>query len=376
MLSKLRRWLREGAILLVVLAGVIILLDVWRSPQMPAMFDSTPLHTLDGETVTLASISEERPVLLYFWASWCGICRFTTPDVSRLQSEGESVMTAIAPAIWGSTYIVTTQYLPNFSPMTVAMLRALPAGLLLVMIVRQIPTGIWWMRIFILGALNISLFWSLLFISVYRLPGGVAATVGAVQPLMVVFISAALLGSPIRLMAVLGAICGTAGVALLVLTPNAALDPVGVAAGLAGAVSMAFGTVLTRKWQPPVPLLTFTAWQLAAGGLLLVPVALVFDPPIPMPTGTNVLGLAWLGLIGAGLTYFLWFRGISRLEPTVVSLLGFLSPGTAVLLGWLFLDQTLSALQIIGVLLVIGSIWLGQRSNRTPRARIACRKSP
>ena len=87
---------------------------------------------------------------------------------------------------------------------------------------------------------------------------------------MVVFISAALLGSPIRLMAVLGAICGTAGVALLVLTPNAALDPVGVAAGLAGAVSMAFGTVLTRKWQPPVPLLTFTAWQLAAGGLLLV----------------------------------------------------------------------------------------------------------
>ncbi len=130
------------------------------------------------------------------------------------------LFTAIAPAIWGSTYIVTTQYLPNFSPMTVAMLRALPAGLLLVMIVRQIPTGIWWMRIFILGALNISLFWSLLFISVYRLPGGVAATVGAVQPLMVVFISAALLGSPIRLMAVLGAICGTAGVALLVLTPK------------------------------------------------------------------------------------------------------------------------------------------------------------
>ncbi len=79
------------------------------------------------------------------------------------------LFTAIAPAIWGSTYIVTTQYLPNFSPMTVAMLRALPAGLLLVMIVRQIPTGIWWMRIFILGALNISLFWSLLFISVYRI---------------------------------------------------------------------------------------------------------------------------------------------------------------------------------------------------------------
>ncbi len=164
--------------------------------------------------------------------------------------------------------------------------------------------------------------------------------------------------------------------ALLVLTPNAALDPVGVAAGPAGAVSMAFGTVLTRKWQPPVPLLTFTARQLAAGGLLLVPVALVFDPPIPMPTGTNVLGFGVARPDRSGFNLLPLVPGISRLEPTVVSLLGFLSPGTAVLLGWLFLDQTLSALQIIGVLLVIGSIWLGQRSNRTPRARIACRKSP
>lgn len=274
------------------------------------------------------------------------------------------LLTAIAPAIWGSTYIVTTEFLPNFSPMTVAMLRALPAGLLLLAIVRQLPAGHWWPRIFILGALNFSIFWAMLFISAYRLPGGVAATVGAVQPLIVVFIAAALLGSTIRLPSVLAAIVGLAGVALLVLTPNAALDPAGVAAGLAGAVSMAFGTVLTRKWQPPVSLLTFTAWQLTAGGVLLVPIALLFEPAIPMPTAANLFGLAWLGLIGAALTCFLMFRGISRIEPAVVSLLGFLSPATAVLLGWLFLDQSLSLLQIVGVVLVIGSIWLGQRADR------------
>ena len=274
------------------------------------------------------------------------------------------LLTAISPLIWGSTYIVTTQALPGFSPMTVAMLRALPAGLLLLAIVRRRPTGIWWLRGFALGALNISIFLSMLFVAAYRLPGGVAATVLSIQPLMVVFLAAALLANPIRLVSILAALVGIAGVALLVLTPHAALDGVGVAAGLAGAASMAFGTVLARKWRPPVSLLAFTAWQLTAGGLLLVPVVLLFEPPIPVPTGANLLGLAWLGLIGAALTYVLWFRGIGRLDSAVVSSLLFLSPVTAVLLGWVFLDQTLTLPQIAGVVFVVGSIWLSQRANR------------
>lgn len=272
------------------------------------------------------------------------------------------LLTALAPAIWGSTYIVTTELLPQVPPMTVALLRALPAGLLLLLAARRLPQGIWWLRVFILGALNFSVFWSLLFVSAYRLPGGAAATVGAVQPLVVVFLAAAVLGSAVRPAAVLGALAGLAGVALLVLTPGAALDATGIAAGLAGAVSMACGTVLTRKWRPPVPLRTFTAWQLTAGGLLLVPVALLAGPHWPAPTAGHLLGLAWLGLAGAALTYVLWFRGIARLEPGVVASLGFLSPVTAILLGWAFLDQTLAGPQIAGVALVMGGIWLGQRN--------------
>jgi probable blue pigment (indigoidine) exporter len=275
-------------------------------------------------------------------------------------------LTAVAPAIWGSTYIVTTEYLSNFSPITVALLRALPAGLLLLLIVRQLPSGIWWARIFLLGALNFSIFLSMLFISAYRLPGGVAATVGAVQPLLVVFLAHFVLASPIRPMSVVAALIGAAGVALLVLTPQAALDPVGVAAGLAGAGAMACGTVLSRKWQPPVSLLTFTAWQLTAGGLLLLPVALLVEPAIPVPTVSNLLALSWLGLVGMALTYALWLRGVARLDAPVVSSLLLLSPVTAMLLGWLFLDQVLAVLQIAGAGLVVSSIWLSQQAGGKP----------
>ncbi|HEV7317852.1 MAG TPA: EamA family transporter [Ensifer sp.] len=273
-------------------------------------------------------------------------------------------LTALAPVIWGSTYIVTTEFLKGFSPLTVALLRALPAGLLLLLIVRRLPTGIWWWRSFVLGALNISFFLSMLFVAAYRLPGGVAATVAAVQPLIVVFIAALLLKTPIRPVAVVAALVGIAGVALLVLTPQAALDEIGIAAGLAGAISMAFGNVLARKWKSPETMLTSTAWQLTAGGLLLVPVALVLEPSIPVPTIPNLFALAWLSVIGAALTYVLWFRGVARLESSAVSALLFLSPLTAVVLGWVFLGQALSAFQLAGILLVIGSIWLSQRAPK------------
>ncbi|WP_443069602.1 EamA family transporter [Sulfitobacter sp. G21635-S1] len=280
-------------------------------------------------------------------------------------------LTAVAPVIWGSSYIVTTQFLPNLDPLTISLLRALPAGLLLLCLVRQLPSGGWIPRMFVLGALNFSIFWSLLFFAAYRLPGGVAAVMGALQPLVVIFAARALLGSPIRKLSLVAIAAGGVGVALLVLTPAAGLDALGVIAGIAGSASMALGTVLSRKWQPPVSALTFTAWQLTAGGMLLLPSALVAPTQWATISGTNILGLMYLGLIGAGLTYVIWLRGIKLLQPSAVSVLGFLSPMSAALLGWLVLNETLTAPQAFGMALVLGSVFLGQYALRPGRARTA-----
>ena len=280
-------------------------------------------------------------------------------------------LTALAPIIWGSSYIVTTEMLPDGFPLTVALLRALPAGLILLLVVRQLPPAGWRGRVFILGALNFAVFWSMLFVAAYRLPGGVAATLGAIQPLLVMFLARFALGSGITMLGIIAAISGLIGVAMLVLGPTSSLDPIGIAAALFGAASMAAGTVMTRKWQPPVSPLTFTAWQLTAGGILMIPVALILEPGFPVPTVTNLAGLVWLGLIGAALTYYLWFRGIARLGPTTVTSFGFLSPTSAVLLGWIILGEALSPLQIAGVIVVLVSIWLGQRAARPAPAPVA-----
>jgi probable blue pigment (indigoidine) exporter len=268
----------------------------------------------------------------------------------------------LAPLLWGATYVVTAELLPHGHPIAVAMLRALPAGLLLLAITRRLPTGIWWGRILILGALNFSVFWVLLVIGATRLPGGLAATLGAVQPLIVMAVSARLAGDRPPLAGLAAGAVGIVGVALLTLTPGARLDTVGVTAILAGALAMAFGTALTRHWRPPVSNLTFTAWQLTAGGALLLPPALLLEPALPLPDAAALAGYAYMTIVNAALTYWLWFRGIARVGASAAALLGFLSPLSAILIGVALMGERLAPWQIAGTVVVLASAWAGQRA--------------
>ncbi|WP_331733568.1 EamA family transporter [Streptomyces sp. NBC_01276] len=274
----------------------------------------------------------------------------------------DSALTALAPAIWGSTYLVTTELLPEGRPLLAAVLRALPAGLILVLFGRTLPKGIWWWRALVLGVLNIGAFFYLLFVAAYHLPGGVAALVMSIQPMIVLLLGAVLLKEKIKRIHLAACALGAAGVALLVLQPNAGLNATGVIAGLLGALSMASGIVLTKRWGRPegVGLLPFTGWQLTVGGLVLLPIALIGEGLPDAITGKNIWGFLYLGIIGALFAYAIWFRGVQRLPALAVSFLSFASPLAATLLGYFVLDQSLSPLQIVGALIVVGAVFLAQ----------------
>lgn len=280
-------------------------------------------------------------------------------------SPSDLSLTAFAPIVWGSTYLVTTQFLPEDRPLLAATVRALPAGLLLMLVTRTRPRGIWWLKTAVLGALNIGLFFFLLFVAAYELPGGVAALVMSVQPLFVLLLGAVLLGARIRAFHVIACAMGALGVGLLVLRSEATLTTVGVLAGLGGALSMAAGIVLTKRWgRPPgTGLLGFTGVQLALGGALLLPAMVFLEGLPPKITGTNVAGFSYLAVIGALIAYTVWFRGIERLPALVVSFLGFFSPLTAAILGFVFLSQSLTLVQVAGAALIVASIVVAQRTR-------------
>ena len=275
---------------------------------------------------------------------------------------------AMAPTAWGSTYLVTTELLPSGRPFLAAVLRAMPAGLLLLAVTRQLPRGRWWAKAAVLGVLNIGGFFALLFTAAYRLPGGLAATLGAVSPIVVLLLSWPLMKIRPSGKALAAGAAGVAGVALMVLRPDAVVDPVGVGAALAGAILFATGTTLTKRWGRPVPLLAFTSWQLVAGGLFLLPLAWVVEGPPPALTATNVAGYAYLTLLSTAVAYSLWFGAFDRLSAGTVSFLALLSPVVATGLGYA-VGQRLSGAQLIGAAIVVGSVAAGQHTAQRDAAR-------
>ena len=99
---------------------------------------------------------------------------------------------------------------------------------------------------------------------------------------------------------------------------------------------------------------------------MLAPVAWVVDPPLPALTATHVAGYLYLSLVGALLSYALWFRGVARLPSVAVSSLLLLSPVTAVVLGWALLGQAMRGLSLVGMLVVLASVLAVQWAMSRP----------
>ncbi len=274
----------------------------------------------------------------------------------EISTAAVTARTAVTPAVWGTTYIVATELLPDGRPMLAACVRALPVGVAFVLWSRLLPAGVWWWRSAVLGVLNIGAFFALLFVAAFRLPGGVAATAGAIQPLVAAGIAAVVLGEVFTRRTAVAGTAGVVGVALLVLGPDATLDALGIAAAIAGAVCMAAGVVLTKYWGRPVDLVTFTGWQLTAGGIVLLPLVLIVEGLPASITATHIAGFAWLAIGGTGAAYANWFAGIQRLPIGVVSFLGLLSPLVAAVAGWAVLDETFTGVQFIGASLVLAAV--------------------
>jgi len=271
------------------------------------------------------------------------------------------LITAVAPIAWGTTYLVTETFLPPDRPLFAAAARALPAGLVLLAFRHRLPRGDWWWKAAFLGLCNIGLFFPLVFLAAYQLPGGLAATVQAMSPLAVMAIALPALGERPGARRVLAGLVGIVGVGLLVLRAGSQISTVGLLAAIGSVLVSALGFVLVKRWPSPADMLTTISWQLVAGGLALVPVALLVEGPPPALSAANLGGLLWLTTMGTAVAYYCWFRGLVRMPAGAVSLVGLVNPVVGTLLGVLFAGELFGWAQAFGMVLVLGGVVAGQR---------------
>ncbi len=278
--------------------------------------------------------------------------------------------TLLAPISWGTTYVTITELLPDGRPLLVAAVRVVPAGVALLLVGRFVsswrPHGVEWRRLGMVSLFNFGVFFPLLIVGVYRLPGGVAAATGGLQPLLVAVVAWLINRERPRRIDVAVGVAAAIGVSLIVIRPGAGIDPVGVLAAVGANVSFATGTVLTKRYPTPPNRITATGWQLLMSGLILVPATAIAEGLPEAITLTNLAGFAYLSLAGTALAFVLWFNGIRRLPIAGPPLLGLAAPITGAVLGWVVLSESLSILQLTGFAVTVGAIAYGATLRTAP----------
>ncbi|CAM5244804.1 ABC transporter permease [Streptomyces spiroverticillatus] len=269
-------------------------------------------------------------------------------------------LTAVAPVAWGTNYYVTHEYLPADHPLYGAALRALPAGLVLLLLCRKLPRGAWWWRSAGLGLLNVSVFFVLVYVASQLLPTSVASTVMAVAPLAMMLMAWPLVAERPALLHLAGAVLGLAGVCLMLLTGAERVSLPGVLASAVAMVVSSFGYILAKRWNDGTDVLASTAWQLVAGGLLLLPAAVLVEGRPPALSAAALWAFAYVTLVATALAFTAWFAGLRQLPAGTVGLIGLLNPVTGVLLGTALAAESLTLQQLGGLALVLTGVVLGR----------------
>jgi len=281
-----------------------------------------------------------------------------------------AVLTLLAPIAWGTSYVTVTELLPSGRPLFVALLRVLPAGLALAALGwfrgRWRPTGRQWWHLSILALFNFGLFFPLLIVGIYRLPGGVAASMGGIQPLMVGLVTLVVTRQALERVDIMVGVVAAVGVAMVVIRPGAEVDLVGVVAAIGANVSFAIGVVATKILPAPRDRSAATGWQLLLAALIIAPLALFIEGQPPTVTVANMLGFAYLSLVATGVAFVIWFNGVRRLPTQAPPVLGLAAPLTGAALGWVVRGEDLTTVQMLGFVVTITAVFYAATLGSQP----------
>jgi drug/metabolite transporter (DMT)-like permease len=197
----------------------------------------------------------------------------------------------------------------------------------------------------------------LLFVGQQTVPGGVAAILQALVPIVTALWAMLLLGERLSTMGALGVAVGFLGI-VLVVQPDPSNMLAGDTAGrltiVGQVISVALGSVIIQHAEPTVGRVPLTGWAMLVGAVLLhvFSVAAGETPTQEVATPTAVGSVAYLGVFSTALAFFIYFTILAEHGAFEASLVAYLVPVVATAAGVLVLDETVGAPAFAGFGLV------------------------
>ena len=276
------------------------------------------------------------------------------------------LLVAVLALTWGCNWPVIKVGVTELAPLTFRAVTLPFAAVGLLWIARlsgepiRVPRP-WWGRISLLALLNISAWSVLIVFGVQQMPAGRSAIIAYTLPIWSVLFSLWLLHEPLSGRKIAGLVLGVAGMAVLLGEEalNVRHAPIGTLMILGAAVAWGLGTVLLRRWAPPLPHVALTGWMMLLGWIPLAVAAPLLDPYFRSLEGMS--GTAWFALlynifISGAIANWAWFS-LARTLPVAVSSLSSLPvPVIGVFSGMLFLGERPGASEFIALVLVLGSV--------------------
>ena len=274
--------------------------------------------------------------------------------------------------IWGGSFFLGRIAVQHVPPMTLVLFRVSLAALALHLAFARMP-GFYntlfsrWRELLVLGLINNAIPFTLIFLGQTKIGSGLASILNATTPLWAVLVAQVFTTdekiTPAKL---IGCALGLAGMVMLI-GPAAlgiADSPLWAKLAVVGAaVSYGFAASFAKRFKGISPCVTATG-QLTSSTLIMLPMALIFDQPwtLPVPPTNVIVAILALALVSTAFAYVVFFKILSVAGATSASLVTLLVPPAAILLGTLFLGETLSLTEALGLgLIALGLLSLDNR---------------
>jgi drug/metabolite transporter (DMT)-like permease len=271
--------------------------------------------------------------------------------------------------VWGCNWPILKMGVEELAPLTFRGMTLPFAALGLLLVSRlsgdsvRVPRALW-PRVIALALFNIACWNGFVLFGVQQLPAGRSAILAYTMPIWATMIATLVLHEPLSRRKLLGLVLGVSGMAVLIGEQIAVVGaaPFGALMILAAAITWAFGTVLLRKWQPPIAQNTLSGWMMLLGWIPLAIAAPFLDPqPLASELG-QLSARGWFAIaynifLAGTVAHWAWFT-LARTLPVAVSSLSSLSvPVVGVFSGIVLLGERPGVQEWVALALVVAALF-------------------